>query len=169
MQFFSRRCQPRFFPDGTAGSCPSSNSTPPQSTLNTPPTGFVLNGLPLGPQSGAPFADPAVDDNGNPINYNPVTKVQDKRVYKAAAIQMNVDAQQAGAGMALPATTHAHIVGRCQSDSFKHPRNRSHCSSAATLATSSNTGIPIWSQTITWWTISRCAHRPTSWASIFTW
>ncbi|CAN5696946.1 multicopper oxidase [soil metagenome] len=90
MQFHSRRCQPTFFPDGTAGSCPSSNSTPPQSTLNTPPTGFVLNGLPLGPQSGAPFADPAIDDNGNPVNFNPVTKVQTKRTYKAAAIQVNL-------------------------------------------------------------------------------
>jgi manganese oxidase len=89
MQYFSRRCQPSFFPDGSAGSCPSSNSTAPQSTLNTPPTGFVLNGLPLGPQPGAPFADPAIDDNGDPINYNPVTKVQAKRTYKAAAIQLN--------------------------------------------------------------------------------
>jgi manganese oxidase len=90
MQFHGRRCQPSFFPDGTAGSCPSSNSTPPQSTLNSPPTGFVLNGLPLGPQSGAPFADPAIDDNGNPVNYNPATKVQTKRTYKAAAIQVNL-------------------------------------------------------------------------------
>lgn len=90
MQYHSRRCQPSFFPDGTAGSCPSSNSTPPQSTVNTPPTGFVLNGLPLGPQSGAPFADPAIDDNGNPVNYDPATKTQTKRIYKAAAIQVNL-------------------------------------------------------------------------------
>ena len=90
MQYFSRRCQPSFFPDGTAGSCPSSNSTPPQSTLNTPPSGFVLNGLPLGPQSGAPFADPAIDDNGNPVNFDPKTKIQTKRIYKAAAIQVNL-------------------------------------------------------------------------------
>ena len=62
--FFENRCYATFLPDGTAGSCPSSNSTPPQSTLNTPPTGFVLNGLPNGPQSGAPFADPAVDADG---------------------------------------------------------------------------------------------------------
>ncbi|HKY28626.1 MAG TPA: hypothetical protein VJM12_11870 [Pyrinomonadaceae bacterium] len=80
--FFENRCYATFRPDGTAGSCPSSNSTPPQSTLNTPPTGFVLNGLPNGPQSGAPFADPAIDDNGNAIGT--------KRVYKAAAIQLNV-------------------------------------------------------------------------------
>ena len=90
MQYFSRRCQPSFFPDGSAGSCPSSNSTPPQSTLNTPPTGFVLNGLPLGPQPGAPFADPAIDDNGNPVNFDPATKIQTKRTYKGAAIQVNL-------------------------------------------------------------------------------
>ena len=82
MTFFGRRCYATFFPDGTPGSCPSSNSTPPQSTLNAPPTGFLLNGLPRGPQPGAPFADPAVDDNGNPVGL--------KRTYKAAAIQMKV-------------------------------------------------------------------------------
>jgi len=82
MKFFGKRCYATFFPDGTPGSCPSSNSTPPQSTLNTPPTGFIFNGLPLGPQSGAPFADPAVDDNGNAVGT--------KRVYKAAAIQADV-------------------------------------------------------------------------------
>ncbi len=86
--FFSKRCYPTFFPDGTPGSCPSSNSTPPQSTLNTPPTGFILNGLPLGPQHGAPFADPAVDDNGNPVGL--------KRTYKAAAIQLNVTFNKKG-------------------------------------------------------------------------
>ena len=102
MQFFSNRCFPSFFPDGSAGSCPSSNSTPPQSTLNTPPTGFVLNGLPLGPQAGAPFADPAIDDNGNPINYNPTTKVQEKRIYKAAAIQMNVALNKPALGWHYP-------------------------------------------------------------------
>src|SRR6185503_15434754 len=41
MKFFGQRCYPSFLPDGTAGSCPSSNSTSPQSTLSTPPTGFV--------------------------------------------------------------------------------------------------------------------------------
>jgi manganese oxidase len=82
MKFFGHRCFATFFPNGSPGSCPSSNSTPPQSTLNTPPTGFILNGLPLGPQSGAPFADPAIDDNGNPVGT--------KRIYKAAAIQADV-------------------------------------------------------------------------------
>ncbi|HVS83322.1 MAG TPA: hypothetical protein VHE60_16460 [Pyrinomonadaceae bacterium] len=88
MKFFGKRCYATFFPDGTPGSCPSSNSTPPQSTLNTPPTGFILNGLPLGPQHGAPFADPAVDDNGNPVGL--------KRTYKAAAIQLNVTFNKKG-------------------------------------------------------------------------
>src|SRR5262245_57685941 len=82
MKFFGIRCYPSFFPDGSAGACPSSTSTAPQSTLNTPPTGFLVNGLPLGPQSGAPFADPAVDDNGKAVGT--------KRVYKAAALQADV-------------------------------------------------------------------------------
>jgi hypothetical protein len=82
MKFFGKRCYAMFFPDGSPGSCPSSNSTPPQSTLNTPPTGFLVNGLPIGPQPGAPFADPAVDDNGKAVG--------NKRVYKAAAIQADV-------------------------------------------------------------------------------
>ena len=57
-------------------------------TLNTPPTGFILNGLPNGPQSGAPFADPAVDDNGNAVGT--------KRTYKAAAIQLDVTFNKKG-------------------------------------------------------------------------
>lgn len=88
MKYFGKRCYATFFPDGTPGSCPSSNSIPPQSTLNTPPTGFILNGLPLGPQPGAPFADPAVDDNGNPVGT--------LRRYKAAAIQADVTFNKKG-------------------------------------------------------------------------
>jgi hypothetical protein len=86
MKFFGKRCYATFLPDGSPGSCPSSNSTPPQSTLNTPPTGFLVNGLPLGPQPGAPFADPAIDDNGKAVGT--------KRVYKAAAIQADVRLNQ---------------------------------------------------------------------------
>jgi hypothetical protein len=96
MKYFGKRCYATFFPDGTPGSCPSSNSTPPQSTINTPPTGFILNGLPLGPQHGAPFADPAVDDNGNPINIDPITHKQRLRIYKAAAIQLDVTFNKQG-------------------------------------------------------------------------
>jgi hypothetical protein len=89
MTFFGNRCYPTFFPDGTAGLCPSSNSTSPHSTLNTPPTGFLVNGLPRGAQQGAPFADPAIDDNGNPVNVDAAGK-QTVRTYKAAAIQTDV-------------------------------------------------------------------------------
>src|SRR6185369_7119422 len=90
MKFFGIRCRPSFLPNGTAGSCPSTTSNSPQMTQTPGPTGFVLNGLPLGPQSGAPFADPAVDDNGKPINVDPATNKQFIRRYKAAAIQLNV-------------------------------------------------------------------------------
>ncbi|HVQ38384.1 MAG TPA: hypothetical protein VMS31_12670, partial [Pyrinomonadaceae bacterium] len=79
MQYHGRRCQATPFPDGSPSSC-----------VSTPLTGFILNGLPLGAQAGAPFADPAIDDDGNPINYNKQTKKQEKRIYKAAAIQMDV-------------------------------------------------------------------------------
>src|SRR5688572_1126178 len=96
IKFFSQRCYPSFFPDGTAGSCPSTPVTSPQMTQNTPPTGFIVNGLPLGPQLGAPFADPAVDDSGQPINFNPATRQQAIRRYKAAAIQLNVTLNKAG-------------------------------------------------------------------------
>ncbi len=82
MKFFGQRCFPTFLPDGTPGFCPSSNSTSPQSTLLTPPTGFILNGLPKGPQQGAPFADPAIDDNGQAVG--------NTRIYKAAAFQLDV-------------------------------------------------------------------------------
>ncbi|HYF00109.1 MAG TPA: hypothetical protein VEJ18_14410, partial [Planctomycetota bacterium] len=86
--FFRTRCRPTFLPDGTPGSSPSSVSTAPQSTLKNPPTGFLVNGLPLGPQFGAPFADPAVDDNGQAVGR--------KRVYKAAAIQLPVTFNKKG-------------------------------------------------------------------------
>lgn len=87
--FFSTRCYPSFFPNGNPGACPSSLSTAPQSTLKKPPTGFVLNGLPRGPQPGAPFADPAVDDDGKAIAGNP-------RIYKAAALQLDVTFNKQG-------------------------------------------------------------------------
>jgi hypothetical protein len=94
MKFFGIRCRPSFFPDGTPGGCPSTPVVAPNMTQNTQPTGFLLNGLPLGPQSGAPFADPAVDDNGKAINV--INGVQQKRVYKAAAIQLNVTFNKKG-------------------------------------------------------------------------
>jgi len=99
MAYFGQRCYPTSLPDGTLGSCPSSNSTPPQSTLLSPPTGFVLNGLPrknpagnaaeqLGAQAGAPFADPAINDNG--------VATGTLRRYKAAAIQLDVTFNKSG-------------------------------------------------------------------------
>lgn len=94
ISFFSQRCRPSFFPDGTPGSCPSTAVTSPFMTQNTPPKGFLLNGLPLGPQLGAPFADPAVDDDGKAINV--VNGLQRKRIYKAAAIQLNVRLNKLG-------------------------------------------------------------------------
>jgi hypothetical protein len=105
MKFFGQRCYPSFFPNGAPGSCPSSNSTPPQSTLLSPPTGFIVNGLPrkipagnvaeqLGATPGAPFADPAVDDNGKPVGT--------LRRYKAAAIQANVTFNKKKLGWHFP-------------------------------------------------------------------
>jgi manganese oxidase len=96
MAYFGKRCYPTFLPDGTPGSCQSFVSTAPPTTSSTPPTGFVLNGLPLGSQPGAPFADPAVDDSGNAISINPVTHKQRLRVYKAAAIQQDVTLNKKG-------------------------------------------------------------------------
>jgi manganese oxidase len=95
MKFFGVRCRPSFFPDGTVGACPSTPVTSPNMTQNVPPKGFLLNGLPMGPQMGAPFADPAVDDDGKAINVG-ANGQQLKRVYKAAAIQLNVTLNKKG-------------------------------------------------------------------------
>ncbi|HEX8150542.1 MAG TPA: hypothetical protein VF591_25385 [Pyrinomonadaceae bacterium] len=74
MKYFGKRCHDTFLPDGTPAKCKSGNGP-------TPVGGFLLNGL--GPKSGAPFADPAILDNGLPAP-GPT------RVYKGAAIQLNV-------------------------------------------------------------------------------
>jgi hypothetical protein len=71
MKYFSKRCTPSFFPDGTAGSCPSTPVTFAEHDAEHAAEGFILNGLPLGPQMGAPFADPAVDDSGNQSTSTP--------------------------------------------------------------------------------------------------
>ena len=47
------------------------------------PATFITNGLPRGPQPGAPFADPAVDDQGKAAGTN-------LRRYKAADVQTDV-------------------------------------------------------------------------------
>lgn len=78
--FNDQRCRLTFLPDGSA-----TNPFGPQNNPECPdPTkaNFILNGLPNGPQRGAPFADPAVDDQGRPVGT--------LRRYKAAALQMDV-------------------------------------------------------------------------------
>jgi hypothetical protein len=52
------------------------------------PGNFVTNGLPRGPQPGAPYADPAVDDNGNAIGT--------MRRYKVAVVQTDLAFSKAG-------------------------------------------------------------------------
>jgi hypothetical protein len=49
---------------------------------------FTTNGSPRGPQHGAPFADPCVDDAGRAVGVD--------RVYKAAAIQLDIKFNKAG-------------------------------------------------------------------------
>jgi hypothetical protein len=60
----AQRNHASFLPDGTPGM-------------------FVMNGLPKGPQRGAPFADPAIKPDGTPVEGT-------VRNYKAAAFQFNV-------------------------------------------------------------------------------
>jgi hypothetical protein len=74
INFFKQRCHKTFLPDGTPSNCL--------------PSGFFVNGLPLGPQPGAPFADPAVNDAGNAVGL--------KRRYKAAAFQLDVTFNKKG-------------------------------------------------------------------------
>ncbi|MCI0590277.1 MAG: hypothetical protein L0Y67_01500, partial [Gammaproteobacteria bacterium] len=77
IDFFSQRCHQTFLPDGSPSNC-----------AQPKPFGFIVNGLPIGPQAGAPFADPAVDDDGDAVGV--------KRTYKAAAIQLNVTFNKKG-------------------------------------------------------------------------
>jgi len=67
MQYHEMRLHPSYKPDGTAAN-------------------FVTNGLPRKP--GAPFADPCMDDNGNPAGV--------ARTYKAAAFQLDLKLNKAG-------------------------------------------------------------------------
>src|SRR6185503_2611393 len=64
------RCHASFLPDGTAASCSGAPAA----------GGYILNGLPAIP--GAPYANPAVDLNGNAVTGT--------RRYKAAAIELDV-------------------------------------------------------------------------------
>ena len=67
MQYHEQRLHPSYKPDGTAAN-------------------FITNGLPRKP--GAPFADPCMDDNGNPAGV--------ARTYKAAAFQTDLKLNKAG-------------------------------------------------------------------------
>jgi hypothetical protein len=91
MAYFGKRCRPSFLPDGSSIN-PVGPSNYPECVPSTNAY-FILNGLPrknpagnsaekLGAQSGAPFADPAVDDRGKPVGK--------ARTYKAAAIELDV-------------------------------------------------------------------------------
>lgn len=86
MNYFGQRCHSTYFPNGTEAKCQSLPG--PKET-----GGFILNGL--GPKSGAPFADPAIQDNG-------LAATGPKRVYKAAAIQMNVVFNKSALGWHFP-------------------------------------------------------------------
>ncbi len=70
MKYFGQRQHSTFLPNGNPGSF-TTNGLPRKTAQN-----------PTGAQSGAPFADPAVDDNGGAIG--------NLRRYKAAAIQLDV-------------------------------------------------------------------------------
>jgi hypothetical protein len=80
MKYFGVRCHTTFLPDGSPADC---------HTVGGQPFGFIVNGLPRGPQPGSPFADPAVNDDGTPTPGNP-------RRYKAAAIQLDVTFNKKG-------------------------------------------------------------------------
>ncbi len=67
MVFHEQRLHPSFKPDGT-------------------PSSFIANGLPR--VAGAPYAEPCIDDNGNPVGR--------QRLYKAADIQVDVKLNKAG-------------------------------------------------------------------------
>jgi hypothetical protein len=67
MRYHAVREHPSFTPDGT-------------------PASFITNGLP--PKPGAPYADPCIDDKGNPIG--------NMRIYKGAAFQLDLKLNKAG-------------------------------------------------------------------------
>ena len=81
IKYFSTRCHPSFNPDGTDTN-PVGGQNYPECIPNPGKAFFIVNGLPNGPQPGAPFADPAVLDNGKPVGK--------LRRYKAAAFELDV-------------------------------------------------------------------------------
>ena len=70
MTMHATRCHPSFKPDGSGATCSGAPAT----------GGFILNGQPAVP--GAPYANPAIDLNGNPV--------KGTRRYKGAAIELDV-------------------------------------------------------------------------------
>jgi len=94
MGYHGKRCNPTFLPDGSSAN-PFGPQNYPECGATASQANFILNGLPrknlspgapkwqqLGAQRGAPFADPAIKDDG--------TAIGTQRRYKAAAIQMDV-------------------------------------------------------------------------------
>ncbi|HEV2851479.1 MAG TPA: multicopper oxidase domain-containing protein [Thermoanaerobaculia bacterium] len=76
MAFHAQREHPTCRPDGVCDSATTSVK-------------FITNGMPA--VQGAPFADPCIDANGNPVS-----TAANPRVYKAAAIQTDVTFNKAG-------------------------------------------------------------------------
>jgi hypothetical protein len=85
--FNSKRCQKTFLPNGS-GLNPFGPQNYPECAPAANQAQFIVNGLPNGAQSGAPFADPAVLDDGKPAGK--------KLVYKAAAVERDVVYNQQG-------------------------------------------------------------------------
>ncbi len=79
MTFHEQRLHPTCLPDGT---CDPSITGAHHGTA----VDFIANGLPR--QPGAPYAEPCIDDNGNPIG--------SPRMYKAADLQIDAILNKAG-------------------------------------------------------------------------
>jgi hypothetical protein len=98
--YHGQRCRSTFLPDGSATN-PFGPNNYPECGAAAGQANFILNGLPRktaqnpsGAQSGSPFADPAVNKNGTPVGK--------ARIYKAAAIQMDLTFDKGGNGLNVP-------------------------------------------------------------------
>jgi hypothetical protein len=92
--YHGQRCRSTFMPDGSAAN-PFGPQLYPECGATASQANFIVNGLPRktaqnpsGAQHGAPFADPAVGDKGEPVGK--------QRTYKAAALQMDVTFNEKG-------------------------------------------------------------------------
>jgi hypothetical protein len=120
------------------------------------PANFVLNGLPRKP--GAPFADPCISDTG--------TAIGTPRTYKAAAFQLDLKLNKAG--WHFPQSRILALwVDVAATKAGTKPPNRFSSGPTPTIALPSTT--PIWCREFTSRMTFRCARRPMSSASIFTW